>query len=82
MGAVARRARTGISCRVAGQRTNSRIAATMALMSARPCLCEPGTIQSAFAGHTVVVEGEKYALHLIPSGILHPGKVNVVGNGG
>src|SRR5262245_36672492 len=35
----------------------------------------------ANAGHTVVVAGEKYVLHLIPSGILHPGKVNVIGNG-
>jgi adenylosuccinate synthase len=33
------------------------------------------------AGHTVTVEGRKYVLHLIPSGILHPGKVCVVGNG-
>jgi adenylosuccinate synthase len=35
----------------------------------------------ANAGHTVVVGGEKYVLHLIPSGILHPGKVNVIGGG-
>jgi adenylosuccinate synthase len=35
----------------------------------------------ANAGHTVVVGGTKYVLHLIPSGILHPGKVNVIGNG-
>jgi adenylosuccinate synthase len=35
----------------------------------------------ANAGHTVVVEGEKYVLHLIPSGILHPGKVNMIGPG-
>jgi adenylosuccinate synthase len=33
------------------------------------------------AGHTVVVEGEKYALHLLPSGILTPGCVPVIGNG-
>lgn len=33
------------------------------------------------AGHTVVVDGEKYALHLVPSGILTPGKINVVANG-
>ena len=25
------------------------------------------------AGHTIVIEGEKYALHLLPSGILTPG---------
>ncbi len=32
------------------------------------------------AGHTLVVNGEKYALHLLPSGILNPG-VPVIGNG-
>jgi adenylosuccinate synthase len=35
----------------------------------------------ANAGHTVRVGGEKFALHLIPCGILHPGVLNVVGNG-
>lgn len=33
------------------------------------------------AGHTVEVGDEKYKLHLIPSGILHEGKVCVIGNG-
>ncbi len=33
------------------------------------------------AGHTVVVNGEKFELHLIPSGILYPGKDNIIGNG-
>ena len=33
------------------------------------------------AGHTVVVGNEKYALHLLPSGILSPGVVPVIGNG-
>jgi len=33
------------------------------------------------AGHTVIVAGRKFVLHLIPSGILHPGKNCVVGNG-
>lgn len=33
------------------------------------------------AGHTVVVGGERYALHLLPSGILSPGVVPVIGNG-
>ena len=33
------------------------------------------------AGHTVFVGPQKYVLHLIPSGILHPGVVNVIGNG-
>lgn len=33
------------------------------------------------AGHTVIIGGRKYVLHLIPSGILHPGKTCVIGNG-
>jgi adenylosuccinate synthase len=33
------------------------------------------------AGHTVYVDGRKFVLHLIPSGILHPGVTCVIGNG-
>ena len=33
------------------------------------------------AGHTVIEGGQKYILHLIPSGILRRGKVCVIGNG-
>ena len=33
------------------------------------------------AGHTVVNEQGKFALHLIPSGIFHKGVVNILGNG-
>ncbi len=33
------------------------------------------------AGHTVVVGEDKYALHLIPSGILYNETINVIGNG-
>jgi adenylosuccinate synthase len=33
------------------------------------------------AGHTVIVGGTKYVLHLIPSGILRPGTLCVIGNG-
>jgi adenylosuccinate synthase len=33
------------------------------------------------AGHTIVRDGEKFALHLIPSGILYPGKRCIIGNG-
>jgi len=33
------------------------------------------------AGHTVVIGEDKYILHLIPSGILHEGKVCVIGHG-
>ncbi|MDH4183687.1 MAG: adenylosuccinate synthase [Nitrospinota bacterium] len=35
----------------------------------------------ANAGHTVVVKGEKYVLHLIPAGVLRPGKTCIIGNG-
>jgi adenylosuccinate synthase len=33
------------------------------------------------AGHTIVRDGEEWKLHLIPSGILYPGKSCVIGNG-
>lgn len=33
------------------------------------------------AGHTVIANGKKYILHLVPSGILWPGKLCVIGNG-
>jgi len=35
----------------------------------------------ANAGHTVVVEGKKYAFHLMPSAILHSGCEAFIGNG-
>jgi len=35
----------------------------------------------ANAGHTLVVDGKKYALHLLPSGILLPTATNIIGNG-
>ncbi len=35
----------------------------------------------ANAGHTVVVEKKSYVLHVVPSGILHPGTINVIGCG-
>ncbi len=35
----------------------------------------------ANAGHTIHVGSEKFVLHLVPSGILHPGKVCYIGNG-
>lgn len=35
----------------------------------------------ANAGHTILVGNEKYVLHLIPSGILHPTKRCYIGNG-
>lgn len=33
------------------------------------------------AGHTIVIDGFKYKLHLIPSGIFFPEKTSVIGNG-
>ncbi len=33
------------------------------------------------AGHTVIANGKKYILHLVPSGILWPGKLCIIGNG-
>lgn len=33
------------------------------------------------AGHTLVVNGKKTVLHLIPSGVLHPGRVCLIANG-
>jgi len=35
----------------------------------------------ANAGHTVVIGDNKYALHLLPSGSVRPGKICVIGNG-
>jgi adenylosuccinate synthase len=35
----------------------------------------------ANAGHSVVVDGKRYALHLVPAGIFHPGTLAIVGNG-
>lgn len=33
------------------------------------------------AGHTVVINNEKFVLHIVPSGILHKGKTCIIGNG-
>jgi len=33
------------------------------------------------AGHTLVIDGVEYKLHLLPSGIVRPGKLSVIGNG-
>lgn len=35
----------------------------------------------ANAGHTVIIGGEKFVFHLVPSGILHPGKHCLIGSG-
>ncbi|MDO5045369.1 adenylosuccinate synthase [Campylobacter sp.] len=41
------------------------------------CRCQGGHN----AGHTIWTKGVKYALHLVPSGILHKNIINVIGNG-
>ena len=33
------------------------------------------------AGHTIIRDGEEFKFHLIPSGILHPEKKSIIGNG-
>jgi adenylosuccinate synthase len=33
------------------------------------------------AGHTIVVGGETHKFHLLPSGVIHPGKRVIIGNG-
>ncbi len=33
------------------------------------------------AGHTIIIEGKKQVLHLIPSGIFHPNCICIIGNG-
>jgi adenylosuccinate synthase len=35
----------------------------------------------ANAGHTVVIDDQTFILHLVPTGILHPDKICVIGNG-
>jgi adenylosuccinate synthase len=35
----------------------------------------------ANAGHTILTDGKKYVLHLVPSGIIHGGKICYIGNG-
>jgi adenylosuccinate synthase len=49
-------------------------------------LAEPADLVIRFqggnnAGHTIVRDGETFKFHLIPSGILYPGKICAVGNG-
>jgi len=48
---------------------------------ARSCRYVVRFCGGANAGHSVHVAGERFALHLVPCGILHPGVVNVIGNG-
>jgi len=35
----------------------------------------------ANAGHTILADGKKFVLHLVPSGIIHKGKICYIGNG-
>jgi adenylosuccinate synthase len=34
------------------------------------------------AGHTIVVDGKKFAFHMLPSGLIYPHTTNLIGNGG
>ncbi|MBF0556487.1 MAG: adenylosuccinate synthetase, partial [Nitrospirae bacterium] len=50
------------------------------------CLTEKSNVVARFqgghnAGHTVVIGGDKFILHLIPSGVLHKDKMCIIGNG-
>ena len=49
-------------------------------------LCERADVIARFqgghnAGHTLVIDGKVYKLSLLPSGIVRPGKLSVIGNG-
>ncbi|MBI1210448.1 MAG: adenylosuccinate synthase [Alphaproteobacteria bacterium] len=49
-------------------------------------LCERANVVVRFqgghnAGHTLVINGETYKLALLPSGIVRPGKLSIIGNG-
>ncbi|HEY3639235.1 MAG TPA: adenylosuccinate synthetase, partial [Rhizomicrobium sp.] len=33
------------------------------------------------AGHTLVINGEEFRLSLLPSGVVRPGKLSIIGNG-
>lgn len=48
---------------------------------ARKCAMVVRYQGGANAGHTVIVGGEKFVFHLLPSGILYPDKTCVIGNG-
>ena len=41
------------------------------------CRCSGG----ANAGHTIIVDGKKFIFHLLPSGMLHPNSIGLIGNG-
>src|SRR5256885_11808364 len=50
------------------------------------CLSERADIVVRFqgghnAGHTLVIDGTTYKLSLLPSGVVRPGKLSVIGNG-
>jgi len=49
-------------------------------------LCQEFEICARFnggsnAGHTIVVDGKKFAFHLLPSGIVNPNSICLIGNG-
>lgn len=60
-----------------GDEGKGRVVDTIARKSAMVVRYQGG----ANAGHTVIVDGEKFVFHLLPSGILYPDKTCVIGNG-
>lgn len=55
-------------------------------MPANPCCTCSHDIVARFngganAGHTVVVQGKKFAFHLLPCGVIYPHTKNILGNG-
>ena len=87
---IARAEETAHRCEEPGTcRTSSSSApsgATRARARSSICFTEFADVVVRFqggnnAGHTLVVGGEKTVLHLIPAGVLHQGKVCVIGNG-
>ncbi|XP_024293230.1 adenylosuccinate synthetase isozyme 1 C [Oncorhynchus tshawytscha] len=60
-----------------GDEGKGKVVDLLATESDLVCRCQGGNN----AGHTVVVEGKEYDFHLLPSGIINPKSICVIGNG-
>uniref|UniRef100_A0AAZ3PQ14 Adenylosuccinate synthetase n=1 Tax=Oncorhynchus tshawytscha TaxID=74940 RepID=A0AAZ3PQ14_ONCTS len=60
-----------------GDEGKGKVVDLLATQSDLVCRCQGGNN----AGHTVVVEGTEYDFHLLPSGIINPKSICVIGNG-
>ena len=60
-----------------GDEGKGKLVDILASQSDLCCRCQGGNN----AGHTIVVDGRKFDFHLLPSGLVNPGCVNVIGNG-